>query len=97
MAEVVSVSVPGELHKRWKSSGKQISPSTLFQTALETELDNTNRHLVYWSQRALNAEKKLKMITSLIEANDSDIKNVEDLEGKSIARSKNLSFFVEQK
>ena len=62
MAEVVSVSVPGELHKRWKSSGKQISPSTLFQTALETELDNTNRHLVYWSQRALNAEKKLKMM-----------------------------------
>ena len=49
MAEVVSVSVPGELHKRWKSSGKQISPSTLFQTALETELDNTNRHLVYSS------------------------------------------------
>ena len=76
MAEVVSVSVPGELHKRWKSSGKHISPSTLFQTALETELDNTNRHLVYWSQRALNAEKKLKMITSLIEANDSDIKKL---------------------
>ena len=76
MAEVVSVSVPRELHKRWKASGKQISPSTLFQTALETELDNTNRHLVYWSQRALNAEKKLKMITSLIEANDSDIKKL---------------------
>ena len=53
MAEVVSVSVPGELHKRWKASGKQISPSTLFQTALETELDNTNRHLVYWSQKSV--------------------------------------------
>ena len=41
---------------------------------LETELDKTNRHLVYWSTRALNAEKKLKMIGSLIEANDKDVK-----------------------
>ena len=62
MAEVVSVSVPENLHKRWKQSNLQISPSALFQTALETELDQTNRHLVYWSQRALNAEKKLQMI-----------------------------------
>ena len=45
MAEVVSVSVPGELHKRWKASGKQISPSTLFQTALETELDLSLIHI----------------------------------------------------
>ena len=76
MAEVVSVSVPENLHKRWKQSGKQISPSTLFQTALETELDNTNRHLVYWSQRALNAEKKLQMIQGLINANTSEIKKL---------------------
>ena len=78
MAEVVSVSVPSDLYSRWKQSDRasDISPSALFQSALETELDNTNRHLVYWSQRALNAEKKLKMITSLIEANDSDIKKL---------------------
>ena len=76
MAEVVSVSVPGELHKRWKQSNLQISPSALFQTALETELDQTNRHLVYWSQRALNAEKKLQMIQSLIDANTSEIKKL---------------------
>jgi len=54
----------------------QISPSALFQTALETELDQTNRHLVYWSQRALNAEKKLQMIQSLIDANTSEIKKL---------------------
>ena len=76
MAEVVSVSVPENLHKRWKQSNLQISPSALFQTALETELDQTNRHLVYWSQRALNAEKKLQMIQGLIDANASDIKKL---------------------
>ena len=77
MAEVVSVSVPENLHKRWKESNrKDISPSALFQTALETELDNTNRHLVYWSQRALNAEKKLQMIQGLIDANTSEIKKL---------------------
>ena len=32
----------------------------LFIPSIETELDKTNRHLVYWSTRALNAEKKLK-------------------------------------
>jgi len=76
MAEVVSVSVPENLHRRWKQSNLQISPSALFQTALETELDQTNRHLVYWSQRALNAEKKLQMIQSLIDANTSEIKKL---------------------
>jgi len=76
MAEVVSVSVPENLHKRWKQSNLQISPSALFQTALETELDQTNRHLVYWSQRALNAEKKLQMIQGLIDANTSEIKKL---------------------
>ena len=77
MAEVVSVSVPENLHRKLKQSNrKDISPSALFQTALETELDNTNRHLVYWSQRALNAEKKLQMIQGLIDANASEIKKL---------------------
>ncbi len=83
MAEVVSVSVPENLHKRWKQSNLQISPSALFQTALETELDQTNRHLVYWSQRALNAEKKLQMIQSLIDANTSEIKKLLLLQNES--------------
>ena len=74
MAIVVSVSVPDNLHMRWKESGLDLSPSTLFQTALETELNKTNRHLVYWSERALNAEKKLKTIENLIKASDKDVK-----------------------
>ena len=74
MAVVVSVSVPAHLHSRWKDSSLDISPSALFQTALETELDNTNRHLVYWSNRALTAEKKLKMIENLLTADNKDVK-----------------------
>ena len=74
MAVVVSVSVPENLHHRWKDSKIDISPSALFQTALETELDNTNRHLVYWSNRALIAEKKLKMIQNLLNADNKDVK-----------------------
>lgn len=74
MAIVVSVSVPEALHIRWKESGLDISPSALFQTALETELNKTNQHLVYWSSRALNAEKKLKTIAQLISASDKDVK-----------------------
>lgn len=74
MAVVVSVSVPEALHVRWKESDLDISPSALFQSALETELNRTNQHLVYWSNRALSAEKKLKTIAQLIEANDKEIK-----------------------
>lgn len=74
MAIVVSVSVPESLHVRWKESGLDISPSALFQTALETELNKTNQHLVYWSSRALSAEKKLKTISQLISASDKDVK-----------------------
>ena len=74
VAVVLSVSVPEALHTKWKESDLNISPSALFQSALETELDKTNRHLVYWSSRALNAEKKLKMISNLIEARDKDVK-----------------------
>jgi len=74
MAAVVSVSVPEELNRRWKQSDIEISPSQLFQTALETELNHENRHLAYWSNRALKAEKKLKMIGNLLDANDKDVK-----------------------
>jgi hypothetical protein len=74
VAVVLSVSVPEALHTKWKESDIHISPSALFQTALETELDKTNRHLVYWSSRALSAEKKLKMIANLIEAQGKDVK-----------------------
>ena len=65
VAVVLSVSVPEALHTvpealhtKWKESEVSISPSALFQTALETELDKTNRHLVYWSTRALNALRR---------------------------------------
>jgi len=74
MAIVVSVSVPDALHQRWKESGLDLSPSSLFQTALETELNKTNQHLVYWSNRALQAEKKLKTILNLINASDKEVK-----------------------
>ena len=74
MASVLSVSVPDELGRRWKDSGKDISPSALFQTALETELDNTNKAMAYWSDRALKAERKLNTIQGLIDANDKDVK-----------------------
>ena len=74
MASVISVSVPDELGRRWKDSGKDISPSALFQTALETELDNTNKAMAYWSDRALKAERKLKTNQGLIDANDKDVK-----------------------
>lgn len=76
MAIVVSVSVPDHLHQRWRDSGLDLSPSTLFQTALETELNKSNQHLVYWSTRALNAEKKLKTIQNLLETSDKDIKKM---------------------
>jgi len=76
MAIVVSVSVPNHLHQRWMDSGLDLSPSTLFQTALETELNKSNQHLVYWSTRALNAEKKLKTIQNLLETPDKDIKKM---------------------
>ena len=77
MAEVVSVSVPENLHRRWKESNrKDISPSALFQSALETELENTNKLYKYWADRCLAAEKKLKLISNIIDANASDIKKL---------------------
>lgn len=80
MAVVVSVSVPDQLHARWKEAKLDISPSALFQTALETELNKSNQHLVYWSGRALAAEKKLKSIQSLLNTPDGDIKRLVMLE-----------------
>ena len=74
MAKVLSVSVPEALYDKWQESDLDISPSSLFQTALETELEKTNQHLVYWSTRALNAEKKLKTIANLINADDKEVK-----------------------
>jgi post-segregation antitoxin (ccd killing protein) len=76
MAVVVSVSVPDHMHARWRESGLDISPSALFQTALETELNKSNQHLVYWSTRALTAEKKLKAIKKLLETSDGEIKKM---------------------
>jgi post-segregation antitoxin (ccd killing protein) len=81
MAKVLSVSVPEALYDKWQESDLDISPSSLFQTALETELEKTNQHLVYWSTRALNAEKKLKTISKLINANDTDVKKFLLFEG----------------
>ena len=74
MAVVISVSVPEKLHSRWKSSGIDVSPSALFQTALETELDQTNRHLAYWSNSALTAEKRCEAAARLLGATEKEVK-----------------------
>tara|TARA_A100001035_G_scaffold145594_1_gene114469 strand:+ start:388 stop:564 length:177 start_codon:yes stop_codon:yes gene_type:complete len=42
MAVVVSVSVPDDLKKKWDRSNLKISPSQIFQIALETQLDGKN-------------------------------------------------------
>ena len=55
MAVVVSVSVPDDLNAKWKQSDLKISPSQIFQIALETQLDGKNKHLQHWSSRALAA------------------------------------------
>ena len=74
MAKVVSVSVPDELHERGANSGLDISPSSIFQTALETHLGRKGQLFAYWSNRALSAEKKLKTIMKIIEAPEKEIK-----------------------
>ena len=74
MAVVVSVSVPDELNAKWKQSNLKISPSQIFQIALETQLDGKNKHLQHWSSRALAAEKKLKLIQACASANDKEVK-----------------------
>ena len=77
MAVVVSVSVPDELNAKWKQSDLKISPSQIFQIALETQLDGKNKHLQHWSSRALAAEKKLKLIQACASANDKEVKKFE--------------------
>jgi len=74
MAVVVSVSVPDELKRKWDQSNLKISPSQIFQIALETQLDGKNKHLQHWSSRALSAEKKLKLFEQILKAKDIDIK-----------------------
>ena len=74
MAVVVSVSVPDDLKKKWDRSNLKISPSQIFQIALETQLDGKNKHLQHWSSRALAAEKKLKLIQACASANDKEVK-----------------------
>ena len=74
MAVVVSVSVPDDLNSKWKQSDLKISPSQIFQIALETQLDGKNKHLQHWSSRALAAEKKLKLFKQVLDANEIDIK-----------------------
>ena len=74
MAVVLSVSIPDDMHARWKTSGLDIGASAIFQNALESHLTETNQHLTYWSSRALAAEKKLKTIEKLLCANDTQIK-----------------------
>ena len=73
MAVVVSVSVPDESNAKWKQSDLKISPSQIFQIALETQLDGKNKHLQHWSSRALAAEKKLKLIQACASANDKEV------------------------
>lgn len=74
VSKVLSVSIPEALWERWRDADIDVSPSSIFQSALETELDQSNRLLVYWSSRALNAEKKLSVISKLLKASDSDVK-----------------------
>ena len=74
MAVVVSVSVPDDLKKKWDRSNLKISPSQIFQIALETQLDGKNKHLHHWSSRALSAEKKLKLLEQVLGAKEIDIK-----------------------
>ena len=70
MAQVISISVPDELYIRWKESDINISPSFIFQTALEAYLGTKNQLVPYWSDRALKAEKKLEIIKEFLK-NDS--------------------------
>ena len=66
VAKVISVSVPDELYARWEESDLDISPSSLFQTALETQLGAKNQLVLYWSNRALDDEKKLNTIKKIL-------------------------------
>ena len=65
MAVVVSVSVPDELNEKWKQSDLKISPSQIFQIALETQLDGKNKHLQHWSSRALDRDWETLTTTAI--------------------------------
>ena len=76
MAKVISVSVPDELYARWEESNLDISPSSLFQSALETQLGAKNQLLMYWSNRALVTEKKLNTIKKILDTDAGTIKRL---------------------
>ena len=80
MAKVISVSVPDELYARWEESDLNISPSSLFQTALETQLGAKNQLVLYWSARALNDEKKLNTIKKILNNDGQTIKRFQMFE-----------------
>ena len=80
MAKVISVSVPDELYARWEESDLNISPSSLFQTALETQLGAKNQLVLYWSERALNDEKKLNTIKKILNNDGQTIKRFQMFE-----------------
>ena len=80
MAKVISVSVPDELYARWEESDLDISPSSLFQTALETQLGAKNQLVLYWSERALNDEKKLNTIKKILNNDGQTIKRFQMFE-----------------
>ena len=76
MAKVISVCVPDELYARWEESNLDISPSSLFQSALETQLGAKNQLLMYWSNRALDTEKKLNTIKKILDTDAGTIKRL---------------------
>jgi post-segregation antitoxin (ccd killing protein) len=80
VAKVISVSVPDELYARWEESDLNISPSSLFQTALETQLGAKNQLVLYWSERALNDEKKLNTIKKILNNDGQTIKRFQMFE-----------------
>ena len=80
VAKVISVSVPDELYARWEASDLDISPSSLFQTALETQLGAKNQLVLYWSNRALDDEKKLNTIKKILSNDGQTMKRFQMFE-----------------
>ena len=80
VAKVISVSVLDELYARWEESDLDISPSSLFQTALETQLGAKNQLVLYWSNRALDDEKKLNTIKKILSNDGQTMKRFQMFE-----------------
>ena len=80
VAKVISVSVPDELYARWEESDLDISPFSLFQTALETQLGAKNQLVLYWSNRALDDEKKLNTIKKILSNDGQTMKRFQMFE-----------------